>query len=133
MTYANPNDQRAINRQIKYRKESWLRYSVSSAFYNAKRRCDNKGIPFELVYSYIDTLVEESKGKCAISGLEFKKSGISGVNCPRSPSIDRIIPSVRYVKGNVRLILHGLNSLKGSNETDHDLIEICKAVSEKNA
>jgi hypothetical protein len=45
---------------------------------------------------------------------------------PFSPSIDRIIPTLGYTKGNCRFILHALNALKGSG-TDEQALAIAGA------
>lgn len=74
----------------------------------------------------IGELIEKSGQRCALSGLPFRNGGLN----PYSPSLDRIKPELGYVPGNVRVILHGLNSLK-STGTDEDVVAICRAVVEK--
>lgn len=80
---------------------------------------------------YLRSLMADQNELCALSGLPFERSGVSGVKHARSPSLDRIEPSMGYVIGNVRFLCDGLNSAK-STGTDEQLIALCRAVVEKN-
>lgn len=71
------------------------------------RRCRLENIPFNI--DATDCVVPE---KCPVLGLELKVGG--GRNCPTSPSLDKIIPALGYVKGNVRVISWRANELKGN-------------------
>ena len=68
-----------------------------------KKRAENKGVPFDLSKEYWDTLI---KGEC-----EY---------CKRSPStwfgVDRVIPSLGYVTGNVVSCCFDCNLDKHDND-----------------
>lgn len=49
--------------------------------------------------------------RCPVFNTEFKL-GTDKAPLPESPSLDRIIPSLGYVKGNVRVISYRANFLK---------------------
>ena len=110
------------------RKEKYISFALKKA----KERSINKGLDFQFTYNYCMELMVSNDWSCSLSGLSFQfESSKPGIASPYSPSIDRINPSLGYVEGNVRFILHGLNSLKGSG-TDDDVLSICKAVLKKN-
>lgn len=82
-------------------------WRISRLVAMAKNRAAEKSVPFDIDTEYMMTLWS---GKCAISGipLELGRSEKGKVN-PYAPSIDRIVPSLGYVKGNVRLICYQAN------------------------
>lgn len=76
----------------------------------AKSKCKKRKIPFnlgdnDLVFT----------GKCAIFGTELV---ISGDNLDNSPTLDRINPSLGYVRGNVQIVSHLANRIKSSATLD---------------
>lgn len=130
MPYADKNHPNNVRIRTESRARVWRRdlvlSSIKQSFRAAKHRSSIKGHAFDLDIEYVLALPRV----CAVSGLAFRRE--EG-DCARmfSPSLDRIDPSLGYVRGNVRLMLHGLNALKGK-ETDELLIEVCKAVAEFN-
>ena len=80
------------------------------AHLNAVRcRARKAGIPFNLELSDLD--VPEC---CPVLGIKLKGWGENEFTSYRddSPSIDRLVPSVGYVKGNVNIISNRANLLK---------------------
>ena len=71
----------------------------------AKRRARRKNIPFDL--RLFDIHIPTT---CPVLGIPIFVSG--GVVTQNSPSIDRIVPCLGYVRGNVRVISFRANSLK---------------------
>jgi len=72
----------------------------------AKQKSKKYNIPFnlkeeDLVYT----------GKCVVFGTDLKAGG---ENLDNSPSLDRIIPSLGYVKGNVQIVSHLANRIKNN-------------------
>lgn len=74
---------------------------ISSAKSKAKIRAEKKGVPFNLTTEYLEELYKAQGGRCIISGKEFQL--IKGKS-PNGPSLDRIIPELGYVAGNVRWV-----------------------------
>ena len=72
-------------------------------------RARKAGIPFDLDLSDLD--VPEH---CPVLGIKLKGWGENEFTSYRddSPSIDRLVPSVGYVKGNVNIISNRANLLK---------------------
>ncbi len=92
-----------------------------------RERAKTSGAEWSLSREFIKALWEQQDGKCALSGFEFRPVEEKGKSTMFSPSLDRIRPDGGYVPGNVRLILHGLNSLKGQH-TDEEVMAVCKGV-----
>ena len=80
-----------------------------------KSKCKKLNIPFNIDES--DIVIPEI---CPVLGLKLQHG--HGLNHPldSSPSLDRKIPCLGYVKGNVRVISHRANLLK-SNATIEEL------------
>lgn len=80
----------------------------------AKRRASKRGIPFDLTPADI-----EIPERCPVLGIPMLPSSSgSGRACDSSPSLDRIIPSLGYVRGNVEVISWRANRLKGDGTLD---------------
>lgn len=96
--------------QIKAQRREWGRahYAKSrmkTILREARKRAKEKGIPFDLVES--DLTIPEF---CPVFGWRMEV-GV-GKRSDRSPSLDRIIPDLGYVKGNIRVISWRANHLK---------------------
>jgi hypothetical protein len=89
-----------------YRKDNALKMLVIWA----KQKCKKYNIPFNLKESDV-----EYTGKCAVFGTDLVKNGSVNDN---SPTLDRIIPELGYVKGNVRVISHLANRIKSNGTLD---------------
>lgn len=87
------------------------RTRLLSMFFNAKQRARKRGLPFDIEYE--DLVVPEF---CPILGIriEHHDNKLRG----NSPSIDRIIPELGYVKGNIRIISHRANGCKSNLSVD---------------
>ena len=82
----------------------------------ARTRAAKKGVPFNITPDHVRSLYKATGGRCALTDFPFQDNGPAS---PLSMSIDRIVPALGYVPGNVRLILNGLNSLKGTGTDDN--------------
>jgi hypothetical protein len=82
----------------------------------AKFRATKQGIPFDLVKEDIKIPKE-----CPVLHIPL----VVGVrkSHANSPSLDRIVPSLGYVKGNIHVISHRANQIK-SNATPEELIAV---------
>lgn len=76
----------------------------------AKDRARLKGLPFEITPEDILECIEGVGPTCPITGEPFKKG--KGKSCPQSMSLDRVIPALGYVRGNIRIISVRANTIK---------------------
>jgi len=72
---------------------------------NASRRARRKGVPFDLKLDDID--IPEL---CPVFGLPLRRDNSDRMD--DSPTLDRIVPELGYVKGNVRVISWRANRIK---------------------
>lgn len=86
----------------KRRKEKPEKFMVTAA----RKRAKDAGLPFDIEES--DVVVPSF---CPVLGIPIQVS--TGKTQDSSPSIDRIIPSLGYVKGNVTVISWRANRIKG--------------------
>lgn len=90
----------------------------------ARNRAKVKGLEFDLTLE--DIIIPEF---CPILGIPlFHAEG--GHPCPNSPSLDRIIPSLGYVKGNVCIISHRANTIKNDASVD-ELLSVVRYIQER--
>lgn len=93
----------------------------------AKSRAKKQGLPFDLDAEWA---AAHWDGKCEVTRLPFsepaQRTGRKRKNF--SPSIDKIIPTLGYVKSNCRIVLWGVNALKCDHD-DADMLLIAKAIS----
>lgn len=87
----------------------WQSRPEEGMWRNARARARTHGLPFDLDIS--DISIPEL---CPILGIPLVRSMGAGQG-PRnnSPTLDRIVPSLGYVKGNVQVISHKANTMKG--------------------
>lgn len=74
--------------------------------YSARESAKRQGIPFDLEESDI-----QIPDVCPVLGIELEKA--NGERTYASPSLDRLVPELGYVKGNVCVISWRANKLKG--------------------
>jgi hypothetical protein len=75
----------------------------------ARDRAKKQGVPCEVTAKYVRSCFPED-GHCPITGQPFKHG--DGKCGPQSMSLDRIIPEVGYVQGNITVISHLVNTIK---------------------
>ncbi len=90
-------------------------------FCKARQRAKEKNVPFDIDIDYVRSLVGENAElavRCPVLGflLDYSTQRTEGTGhaLPNSPSIDRIVPELGYVKGNVRIISHRANTIKSN-------------------
>lgn len=82
--------------------------------YSAKQRAKKNNLPFNL--SIEDIIIPE---KCPLLGIDLILD--NDRTQPDSPSLDRLIPDLGYVKGNVLVVSHRANTIK-NNATPDELL-----------
>jgi len=118
---AKPEVKETIQKRNRYwwktNQEKWF-------FYSAKGRAKKEGCDFNIEPS--DIRIPEV---CPILGIKLTKG--EGCVTEASPSLDRIIPGLGYVKGNIQVISFKANTIK-SNATPEELRKVADW-SEKNS
>lgn len=104
-------DKYAIDPEYKDKKKTramdWITRNYRSwLLRQVKLRAKKCGIPFDLTID--DIVIPEF---CPVLGLKLER-GV-GSSCDTSPTVDRIIASKGYVKGNVAVMSRKANSMKG--------------------
>lgn len=84
----------------KYYRENLARNMLN----RARSRANKKSLPFNLEVADIQV-----PDVCPVLGITLVIGGVSGG--PASPSLDRMIPGLGYIKGNVRVISKRANTL----------------------
>ncbi len=79
-----------------------------SVLTSCRRRAKQKGIPFNLTAKY---MISITPSHCPVLGIELRRSTTNGAT-PNSPSIDRIIPELGYVEGNVIVVSMLANTIR---------------------
>lgn len=87
-------------------------------WWGAASRAKKKGIPFNIEVS--DIIVPKT---CPVFGVPLERSEGSKGATDNSPTLDKIIPELGYVKGNICVISWKANRLK-SNGTLEDFLKI---------
>ena len=105
--YKNNRDKQLLmfKENYKKRKPKSLQSTIQRNLKNIKNKCLSKGVPFDISINDIDIPTH-----CPLLGIKLE-SGLPR-NSPQSPSIDKIIPSLGYVKGNVWVISMRANTIK---------------------
>ena len=96
---------RAAAKEYKERTRKDPRYAAKRMLVFARFRAKRDGLPFNLT---LDDIVIPDV--CPVFGVPFV-FGAKG-NHPYSPSLDKLIPELGYVKGNIRVISYRANTLK---------------------
>lgn len=105
--YSTARKQAASNNRLMW-KEYRLAKMLNSAKYRARQRCLN----FNLTMDFLMSIASDN---CPVDGLPMDWSVDENKRLqpmPRTPSIDKIVPSLGYVQGNVQIICWQYNSWK---------------------
>ena len=102
---------------------SAIRDRISQARANSKR---NPERDFNIDAEYMYQLWKDQSGLCTLSNREL----LIAKNTPNTLSIDKIVPSLGYTKGNVQWVTWSVNRAKGDLDTE-ELVQLCKDVIEK--
>ena len=94
-------------------------------YHNAKNRAIRENVPFDLT---MQDLIDIATDKCPILHTSFVwgASGLGkGKTRPNSPTLDRILPELGYVKGNVAFLSYRANRIKdnGTMQEHYDIAD----------
>ena len=116
--FSSPEKQKVSNKK-------WTDKNPESVMYsNARQRAKRSGIPFDIEVSDIKIPTH-----CPILGIELKRG--RGTQSTTSPSLDKVIPELGYVKGNVQVISGKANTMKG--DLTLETLELLRKYIEENS
>lgn len=101
------NKEAALEHSSKTRKKSRAAHPEKYLLWGARDRAKSKGLPFNLELE--DIFIPEL---CPVFNKPLKVNEGGRSHNPYSPSLDRVIPSLGYVKGNVQVISLRANKMK---------------------
>ena len=108
------------DRAIQNRRNNWIRNNL----WAAKARAIKVGVPFDIKVADLTM-----PNNCPVLGIPLLPG--TGQKFPGSPTIDRFIPKLGYVRGNVSIISWRANRLK-MDETDPDVFDAIDAYIRRN-
>lgn len=92
----------------KAQKRKWIdKNTIYRTLRRARERAARKGIAFAIGLADIPPIPE----LCPVLGIKLERS-CSGNPGPSSPALDRIVPSLGYVPGNLQWLSHRANIMK---------------------
>jgi hypothetical protein len=100
---------------------------LSQYLAQAKYRVKGKNIPFNIDLDFLESITTEC---CPVFGFKFNWGRDGSGHSPNKPSLDRIIPELGYIKGNVVFISSLANTIK-SNATEKELYAIADWLHDK--
>lgn len=110
-----------------------LRKAMDRNIRTARNRQDEKrakGKPYAEVTITLDecmAILDLQGYRCALTNLQFWYKDSGGRYGPRIPSLDRIEHDGPYAAGNVRIVLLGVNGLRGRG-TDAEMYAVAQAL-----
>jgi DNA-directed RNA polymerase subunit RPC12/RpoP len=111
------------NKSLVVRRFSTIDNRISKKIISAKSRSNKSCQPFNINVEYMKELLDRQNGKCFYTDekIIFYKYGETPTR-KVAPSVDKIIPNLGYVKGNVVWCLDRINLIK--NDTTLDEMKI---------
>lgn len=100
---------------------------INNTLQTAKARSRKSGLPFDLTKSFLLSIFP-SDGMCPALGIPMVWGG-NGID--NSPSLDRRIPELGYVIGNVEFLSNRANRIK-TNATPDEVLRVANYLKGKN-
>ena len=90
-----------------------LNTKLNKLIFASKTKAKKQGVPHNITKEYIKSIIPKDK-MCPILKVPFDFTKTKGNKIhPHAMSLDRIIPELGYVEGNVMWISHRANMIKG--------------------
>jgi hypothetical protein len=99
------------------------RVNIGNILNNIKRRYKGN---INLNIDYLLNLFYSQDGKCALSGIVMTWGAGKGKS-PTSISLDRVIPELGYITGNIRFVCDAINTFRG-RMSDKELFDMAEAL-----
>lgn len=131
--YSNKQNKFGLNFDCKtcwaeIRKEGVRRNPWSTILRDARRRARDKNLPFNIDAPYLQSIAPTH---CKYLEYKLEYCPGKGVKQPNSASLDKIIPELGYIKGNVQFISDQANTMK-NYATEEQLLTFCQNVLAEN-
>lgn len=97
--------------KLKQQAREYRRVSPARLISAAKIRAKSQGVPFDLTVE--DIIIPDC---CPVLGIPLRVG--DGYKTHNSPSLDKFIPKLGYVKGNVHVISDRANTLKSNGTVE---------------
>ena len=118
---AKNRERRTAQRRARRAANPWHRWYESCA--RSKREA---GLRVTITWPQIDAMLKSQNYRCALTGMPFWKSPKRrGCAAWDSPSMDRIRHGGTYAAGNVRIVLHCINTFRGGMN-DWEMQEVAR-------
>ena len=104
-----------------YSPSAWRVRCISGAHQNAKTRAKKSGVPFEITKQYLRDIYPKDS-VCPALGIEMAFGGSQGGQW-NSPSLDRIVPEIGYVEGNV-IWVSGIANMIKTTATPEQILKV---------
>lgn len=106
--------------QRKYAKERRAAYPAIRMLNSARYRARRDRVPFSITLEHVKA-VYPADGRCPALGIALSTEG----DRQNSPSLDRINPAWGYEPGNIAVVSHRANTIKG-NATAEELEQVAR-------
>jgi len=114
------NSPRGKETMFLYYTKHWERRRLK----DAKIRAKSQKLPFNITKEYLKSITPPDM-ICPALGIQMKAGGNFKSSRINAPSLDRLIPELGYVKGNVIIVSNRANTLK-RDATPEELMKIAK-------
>lgn len=111
---------RAVERSLYQRGKANVETWIGRPLKNAKARSKQFGVPFDLDHQY---LLSIWTGRCAVFGTELHISQTHSID--DQATLDRIVPSLGYVRGNVAFLSNRANRIK-NDATAEQIMQVAQ-------
>jgi len=109
--YVNPNSTKEIkalrSKISRHKREKKIPHV--SLYWKAKERANKYELPFDLTLD--DLIIPDN---CPVLGIPLFKNLGNKSPGPNSPTVDRIVPELGYVRGNIQIISFKANTMKNN-------------------
>jgi hypothetical protein len=106
--------------------EAYLRTRVNMTFQSARVRAAKKKLPFNITTDFLLSILPDD-GLCPA----LRTPMVWGGDADNSPSLDRVVPNLGYVIGNVEFISNRANRIK-TNATTDEIVSVATYLKGKN-
>ena len=114
--YRTENPDKMLEYIVQYKAKNPILFRAYHVLSNIRIRSKKNNIPFDITkQNLIDMQNESDTCPCCFEPFDFN---LNGPNDPHSPSVDRIIPELGYVKSNVKMICFRCNQQKNDSSIE---------------